>query len=150
MYSSKEPLISVVIPIYNAGRYLEQAMQSVLEQTFGDFEVIAVDDGSTDETPQLLAAMALRDRRVKQLHLERNSGIVKALNEGVRVASGMYIARMDADDISLPERFEQQIAFLSANPDIGLLGVGYWTMNAKGEKQKLISLPTADVVICWN
>jgi glycosyltransferase involved in cell wall biosynthesis len=136
--NSSHPLISVVMPVYNAGRHLEQAMQSVLEQTLGDFEVIAVDDGSTDETPHILAAMTSRDARVKPHHLERNSGIVKALNEGVRLASGKYIARMDADDFIPANRFEKQIAFLNANPRITVVSGAFEVVDAEGRSLNIV------------
>ncbi|HET7175337.1 MAG TPA: glycosyltransferase family 2 protein [Gammaproteobacteria bacterium] len=104
--------VSVVMPCYNAAPWLEAAVDSVLGQTHGDFELLAVDDGSTDATPRILADAARRDNRVRVLGGGKNAGIVAALNQGLDQARGDYIARMDADDIALPARFARQIRFL--------------------------------------
>src|SRR5690348_17986778 len=104
--------VSVVMPCYNAAPWLEAALDSVLGQTHGDFELLAVDDGSTDATPRILAEAARRDGRVRVLGGGKNAGIVAALNQGLDQARGDYVARMDADDIALPTRFVRQIRFL--------------------------------------
>ena len=103
------------MPVYQAERYLEEAVESILAQSFDDFELLLLDDGSTDASPRILAALAARDDRI-HLTVERHAGLVSRLNDGIARARGVYIARMDADDISYPERFEQQIAYLEANP----------------------------------
>jgi len=115
------PAISVVLPVYNGARYLRQAVGSILEQTFRDFELICVNDGSTDHSQELLEALAKKDDRIRIVS-RPNSGIVGALNDGIAVARGKYIARMDADDVSMPTRFEKQIAFLRAYPAIVAVG----------------------------
>src|SRR4051794_39230969 len=97
------PVISVVMPVYNASRYLHSAVDSVLRQTFSDFELIAVDDGSTDNSKALLEQIAANEPRLRIVS-RPNTGIVGALNDGLGVARGELIARMDADDIALPER----------------------------------------------
>lgn len=104
--------ISVIMPCYNAAPWLRAAVDSVLGQTDGDFELLAVDDGSTDATPRMLAEAARRDGRMRVLGGGRNAGIVAALNLGLDQARGEYIARMDADDIALPTRFARQVRFL--------------------------------------
>lgn len=142
------PCISVVMSVYNGELYLENAIESILEQTFTDFEFIIVDDNSTDGSWAVLTRFS--DPRVRLVRNQENIGLTRSLNKGLRLAQGIYIARMDADDISLPERFERQTAFFSTFPDIGLLGVAYWNMNSKGEKQNLVRPPTADSVIRWN
>jgi glycosyltransferase involved in cell wall biosynthesis len=109
------PLVSVIIPAHNARRYLAEAVQSVCDQTFTDFECFVVDDGSTDSTPSLLAELARQDERVKGVRIEQG-GIVKALNVGLQHATGQFIARMDADDISRPERFARQVEYLQKHP----------------------------------
>ncbi|MEF8824048.1 MAG: glycosyltransferase [Desulfohalobiaceae bacterium] len=115
------PAISVVLPCYNAAATLPQAMESLLNQTCEDFEVLAVDDGSTDETPRILQRFAGADRRIIPLLLP-HGGIASALNAGLERARGRYIARMDADDESLPQRLEQQARYLEEHPGIGLVG----------------------------
>ena len=115
------PRVSVVIPAYNAQRYLFESIHSVLSQTYEDFECIVVDDGSTDRTPGILAELALRDARVKPLRI-RHSGIVEALNAGVNAANGELIARMDADDVCLPERFQKQVDYLDQHPECIAVG----------------------------
>ena len=112
--------VSVLMPAYNAERYLLQSVQSVLGQTFEDFELLVVDDCSTDRTPDILAS--IQDRRLRVIRNERNLGIVGALNRAMEHAQGGYIARIDADDFCLPTRFAKQIAYLDAHPDIVLLG----------------------------
>ena len=120
--------ISVVMPVYNTEvLLLKEAVDSILNQTFHEFEFIIIDDGSNDETKSFLTS--LTDPRIKLIRNATNIGITKSLNMGFRLASGKYIARMDGDDISLPNRFERQYAFMEANPDtivcgssIGLIG----------------------------
>lgn len=115
------PHVSVVIPAYNAQRYLADSLDSVLAQTFREFECIVVDDGSTDRTPQMIDDLARRDLRFRRLTIP-HGGIVKALNAGIEVARGRYIARTDADDICLPPRFERQVQYLDAHPECVVLG----------------------------
>lgn len=116
------PLLCVVMPVYNGEKFLAQAVESILAQTFRDFELIAIDDGSTDRSHDILAAYQQRDSRIKIHRQPRNLGLVEALNTGCRIATGEFIARMDADDISLPERFEKQLQFMEAHPEVGVLG----------------------------
>jgi glycosyltransferase involved in cell wall biosynthesis len=115
------PTVSVLLPVYNAERYLREAIGSILTQTFADFELIAVDDGSTDRSPAILSDLAARDPRIRII-TRPNGGIASALNDGLAAATGEFIARMDADDISLPQRFERQVEYLRAHPDCVLLG----------------------------
>src|SRR5436305_11764547 len=102
------PAVSVLMPVYNAQRYIAAAVQSILDQTFTDFELIVVDDGSTDRSGDILRGFAARDPRVKLIS-RPNTGYVVALNEALATATGEFIARMDADDFSLPKRFERQV-----------------------------------------
>jgi len=104
------------MPVYNSRRYLSAAVESVLAQTFRDFELIAVDDGSTDDSFAILKGYAGRDERVRVI-TRANTGIVGALNDGLIVARGEFIARMDSDDLCVPERFDKQVAFLHEHPD---------------------------------
>ena len=98
------PTVSVVMTVYNTERYVGEAVDSVLAQTFPDFEFIIVDDGSTDRSASILRDRAARDRRIR-LVSRPNTGIVRAANEGIELAAGRYIARMDSDDVSLPPPF---------------------------------------------
>jgi glycosyltransferase involved in cell wall biosynthesis len=107
-----KPLISVILPVLNGERFLADAVESILGQTFGDFELIVVDDGSKDASPKIVAEFAKLDRRVRMLRLERDPNVcsgARADNRGMQIASGAYVARMDADDIALPDRLALQL-----------------------------------------
>jgi glycosyltransferase involved in cell wall biosynthesis len=134
------PVVSVVLPVYNAELYITDAVQSILDQTFRDFEFIIINDGSTDRSSEILQNLARKYPRIKLIS-RPNTGYVAALNEALAVAQGEFIARMDADDISLPTRFEKQVAFLRANPGVVLLGTNVAQMDAAG----LVIGPMADV-----
>lgn len=125
------PVISVVVPVYNAARYLRQALQSVFAQTFRDFELIAIDDGSTDGSAAILDQLAVQDTRLRILR-RPNTGIVGALNEGLAEARGEFIARMDGDDLSLPERFAKQTSFLRENPSVVCVGSAFTYIDERG------------------
>ena len=109
------------MPVYDAAAMLPACLDSVLAQTCGDFELVAVDDGSTDRSAQVLAAYARRDARVKPLGIPHR-GIVAALNEGLAACEGAYVARMDADDLMHPGRLERQLGYMEAHPDCDLTG----------------------------
>ena len=120
------PAISVAMSVYNGERFLAEAIESVLAQTFGDFEFLILDDGSRDATPQIIADYAARDPRIRAI-VRENRGLVASLNQLIEEARAPLVARMDADDICLPERFARQIAFLAGHPDHGV--VGCWTLD---------------------
>lgn len=113
------PRISVILPVYNGAASLAVAIRSVLDQTFGDFELLLLDDGSTDTTAEVVRGFD--DPRILYHH-HANRGLAATINRGIELARGEYIARQDHDDISRPERFARQVAFLDAHPDCGLLG----------------------------
>ena len=125
------PAVSVLMPVYNAQRYLPSAVQSVLGQTFADFELIVVDDGSADASLDILRRYAAADPRVRIIS-RPNAGLVASLNEALAVARGRLVARMDADDICQPERFAKQVAFLDAHPDHVLVGSHVTIMDQHG------------------
>ena len=127
-----QPLVSVIMPVYNAERYLGEAVESILSQTFADFELIAIDDCSTDGSLAILKSFAEKDKRVLVLENERNLGVTPTLNRGLAIAHGELIARMDAVDVSLPERLEKQAAFLEAHPEIGLVSGDAVAIDAEG------------------
>lgn len=108
------------MPVYNSEKYVIDSIQSILNQSFSDFELIVVDDCSTDSSFSLVSG--LEDSRIKLIKMPENSGISKALNKGIDVAKGEYIFRMDSDDISLPYRLEKQIKYMDENPSCALCG----------------------------
>jgi glycosyltransferase involved in cell wall biosynthesis len=114
------PLVSVLLPFFNATETLESAIQSIQSQTYKDWELLLVDDGSTDGSEELAKSFATKDDRIHYLSLP-HAGIVSALLEGLKVARGDFVARMDADDLSLPERFQKQVAFLESHSDVDLV-----------------------------
>jgi len=124
------PKLSVVMPAYNAGAYLRDAVSSILDQSFRDFEFIIVNDGSSDATASILQEYERIDSRIRVFHQE-NQGMIAALNRGCRLARGKYIARMDADDISYPDRLAKQLTYLEAHPAIGILGT--WVRKLKND-----------------
>ena len=115
------PVISVQMTAYNAGRYIAEAIESVLAQTFGDFELIVVDDGSTDETRAILARYEDRDRRLRVIS-RPNTGLAGARIDALAAARGEFLAILDSDDIALPHRFERQVAYLREHPECVLVG----------------------------
>lgn len=134
------PLLSVVLPVYNAARFLRSALDSVLDQDFRDFECIAINDGSTDESPLILEEYQARDPRVRLLH-QRNVGLVDTLNRGVALARAPLIARMDADDICLAGRFTTQFQHFSGRNDLGVLGGQIQLIDEAGAPLRLVSYP---------
>ena len=137
------PLISVVLPIFNAGSYLSGAIESILAQTYANFELIAVDDGSDDGSAQIIRHYAQRDERIRPFYLAHR-GVGGALNAGVAAAKGELIARMDADDIALPERFATQVTWMnSARVDI--CGSCVKTF---GAEQRIMWFPETHEAIC--
>jgi len=123
-------LATVIIPAYNASAFLNDAVASVLAQTHPHVEVIVVNDGSTDETPALLAQWQARDPRVRAVH-QSNGGLAAARNAGLNVACGQYVAFLDADDVIRPEKLERQIAYLEAHPHTDLVYSDYGTADAE-------------------
>jgi glycosyltransferase involved in cell wall biosynthesis len=115
-----KPKISVLMPVYNSEKYVDEAIKSILDQTFGDFELVIINDGSTDLTAEIVRGF--NDRRIKFIDNKINKGLISVLNQGLELVEGEYVARMDADDISMPTRFEEQVDFFSKNPDVSILG----------------------------
>jgi glycosyltransferase involved in cell wall biosynthesis len=128
-----ELLVSVVMPVRDGERFLRQAVDSVLDQTLVDLELIVVDDGSTDSTPELLAAAAARDSRVR-VHRQEPGGLTVALNAGCALARAPLIARMDADDVMIGHRLERQYMHLREHPDIAVLGGGIVLVDEHGRE----------------
>jgi glycosyltransferase involved in cell wall biosynthesis len=114
------PHVTVLLPVYNGERFLADAVKSVLSQTFRDFELLVVDDGSTDGSATILESFT--DPRIRVIKNEKRQKLAGALNRGIESARGMYIARMDADDVCMPERLAAQVGFMDTHPDIGMCG----------------------------
>jgi len=138
---SAPPLVSVVMSCYNAGEILARAIESVLSQSFQKFEFIIIEDGSTDNTLDLLKAWSQKDDRIHLVLNEKNLGLAHSLNKGIAAATGKYIARMDADDKAHASRFEKQVTFLESNPSVDIVGTGIVQINQKGEDLGAILLP---------
>ncbi|MDA3838912.1 MAG: glycosyltransferase, partial [Candidatus Delongbacteria bacterium] len=122
MNNDKTPKISVIMSVYNSEKFLREAIDSILDQSFSDFEFIITDDCSTDNSLKILKEYSIKDDRIVLLKNSENIGLTKNLNRMLDIAKGKYIARMDADDISLSNRFEMQFDFMENNPEIGVLG----------------------------
>ena len=135
------PRISIVMSVYNGEKYLREAVNSILNQTFKDFEFIIINDGSTDGTREILESY--NDPRIILIH-KGNMGLTQSLNKGIALAKGKYIARQDADDISLPERLEKQIEFLERNEKVALLGTAIEIIDEIGNYLQTIKPPTDD------
>ena len=137
---SSSPAISVVLPVYNAEAYVGEAVESILAQSFTDFELIAINDGSTDGSGAILRELAARDTRI--VLVERpNDGLVSALNEGIESARAEFIARMDADDVAMPERFALQHARMVKEPELAVLGSLIRWMDRAGNIIELANQP---------
>jgi len=116
------PKVTVLMPVHNGQQHLREAIESILKQSFTDFEFLIIDDGSTDGSTAIVKTY--NEPRIRLIANTENQGTVHVLNQGIQEAKGEYIARMDADDISLPQRLEKQVRFMDSRPDIGISGAG--------------------------
>ena len=136
------PKVSIILPVYNGEKYLKQAVQSVLWQTFSDFELIIINDGSTDNSSNVIKTFA--DLRIRVVDQE-NKGLISTLNIGVEMAKAEYIARIDADDIwSDPNKLAKQVKFLEENPEYVLVGTWAKIIDKTGQKTSVLKTPTTD------
>lgn len=140
---ASSPLVSVIMPVYNGERYLPQAIESILGQTLRDFEFIILNDGSTDGTASLIERYARVDSRIRVYHQE-NRGLVVAINRLLALSQGAYVARMDADDISLPHRLEAQLSFLEANSSVAAVGGAIELISNLAAPSHTVRFPTSD------
>ncbi len=138
------------MPVYNGERFVVEAVRSILAQTFGDFECVVVDDGSTDRTAKLLAAEQARDSRLVVHRQPSNLGFRTALNIGCTLARGELIARMDADDISEPTRFERQVAYLQTHPDVGVVGSAVQFIDDRSVRGRVKRYPPGSGLAAWS
>jgi glycosyltransferase involved in cell wall biosynthesis len=138
-----EPLVSVVMVVCNVERFLAESVESILSQTFRDFEFVIVDYGSTDASNGIMARYAQQDCRVR-LHQTAHCGLGEARNVACSLARGQYIALMDADDVALPERLQLEVDFMQAHPNVGLLGGAVQWIDATGRNLYICRFPTGD------
>ena len=141
---------SVVLPAYNGERFLRPAIDSVLAQTLTDFELIVVDDGSSDRTPEILAEYAAKDSRVRVHRHPVNLGFRQALNTACRLAQGEVIATMGHDDISLPRRLERQVNFFARCPTVGAVGSSVQVIDELGNPQQVKQYPENPALVAWS
>ncbi len=142
---NSNPLVSVVVPVFNNHEYLRRALLSILHQTYRNLEIIVVDDGSTDNS--LSAINAIHDNRIVVLKNEKNRGIAFSLNAGIAKAQGELIARMDADDIALPDRIQRQVNYLCNHSRVGIVGSAAYQIDANERIKKIIFSPETDIEI---
>jgi hypothetical protein len=142
------PLVSVLLAVRNDARFLPAAVDSVFDQSRGDLELIVVDDASTDETPAILARIT--DRRLVVLHNEERLGLAASLNRGLDLANGKYVARLDADDIALPQRLERQLARIQASPRVGIVGSGVVDLAPDDGRGQTHVMPAGATALRWQ
>jgi glycosyltransferase involved in cell wall biosynthesis len=134
------PTVSVILPVRNGARFLPEALESIRAQTLREIEILLIDDGSTDRSPEIAREFARRDRRFLVMSQEPR-GIASALNTGIQMARGRYVARMDADDVAVPMRIERQVAFLAANPRCVALGSDVEIIDEEGQALGTLASP---------
>lgn len=145
------PLVSVIMGVHNGSKTIARAIDSILNQTFIDYEFIICDDASTDSTAEIISKYIKKDNRIKYLKNDTNSGLAFSLNNCISISNGVYIARMDDDDISHPDRFEKQVAFMNEHPQYAIVGCsrrtfdkdGVWNTFGQGRE-----LTKEDIIMC--
>jgi hypothetical protein len=144
------PPVSVLMAVHNGEAYLAEAIQSILNQTFTDFEFIILDDASTDQTPNILKGFARHDHRITLLENPTNLGLTRSLNKGLVICRGDYIARMDADDISLSHRLSEQIAYLDQHPDAVMVTGHYHLIDDQGDLLGTLRRNPDAILVAWG
>jgi glycosyltransferase involved in cell wall biosynthesis len=142
-----KPLVSIVLPVYNAGVYLKEAIQSILDQTYTNFELIIINDGSTDDSEKLIKSFT--DDRIRYIY-QQNTGLAGALNTGLKASNGKYIARQDQDDISLKERLQKQVEFLEKHPNVNLLGTRAQVFTDDQKEMKMHDHATVPAILHFD
>ncbi len=150
MMTDRKPIVTVLMPVYNGERYLRESIESILGQTFTDFECLIIDDGSIDASRDIIRSYC--DPRIRLIENIDNLGLIKTLNCGLALAKGEYIARQDQDDISYPERLEKQVAFLNSHPEIAMLGTRINNIDEQGRKSTLYGycIVCSELAIRWQ
>lgn len=147
MSIARQPKITVLMPVYNGEAFLRQAVESILAQTCADFELLVIDDGSSDASAAIVASYA--DPRIRLVHNELNLGLIATLNRGLDLAGGEYIVRMDCDDVSLPERLQKQVDFMDRIRDVGVCGAWYLEFTGKNSRTTRCA-PDHDSIRCGS
>lgn len=137
------PLVSVIMPVYNGAAFIGDAIDSILIQDFIDFEFLIINDGSSDRTVEIIKSYT--DKRIRLIDNFENKGLVSTLNEGLSLAAGEYIARMDCDDISFPSRLGRQVSFMDASPDVALCGT--WAKSADSHRKWCLPVEHDEIVV---
>lgn len=132
----KQPLVTVLMPCYNALPYLPEALDSIINQSYTNLEILCINDGSTDETGEVLERYAKSDSRIRVIHNSENIKLIRTLNKGIELATGVYIARMDADDIALPQRIETQLRYLETHNHTAIISSGFMRITEAGKELK--------------
>ena len=148
--ASRQPRVAVLTAVYNGARWLEEALESVRRQSLQDFELIVVDDGSTDATSQIVGDFAARDGRIRPYRHPRNRGPSAARNLGLSMTAAEYVAALDADDLMAPRRLELQAAFLDSHPDVGVVGCQLLEIDDAGSAQRLLRSPMNARLARWS
>lgn len=134
--------VSIILPVYNAEKTINDSIKSIVEQTFKDWELIVINDGSTDNTENVI--LSFKDYRINYIKNDCNKGLIYTLNRGLNISKGEYIARMDADDISLSSRIEKQVIFMDSHPDIIVCGTQIEYFGTKQTSYFKLKFPTRD------
>ena len=142
------PKVSVLLPVHNGDKYLPKSIQSVLIQSFADLEVLILNDDSTDNSLKIINQFAVLDKRIKAIDFKKHIGLVRILNEGIKKAQGLYLARIDSDDEwSDVDKIKKQVEFMEKNPDYALVGTNALVINEKGDIIGKIVYPEKNEVI---
>jgi glycosyltransferase involved in cell wall biosynthesis len=143
--------VTVLTTVYNSAPYLEEAIRSILQQTFADFEFIIIDDGSMDESPRILARLAEEDARVRLVTNEKNLGVSESSNKGIALVRTPLIARQDSDDIAENNRLELQVAFMESHPEVSVLGSSLTVIDEQGDiLEERWNMPISHAPIVWG
>ena len=140
--------VTVLMPVYNSEKYLHEAIESILNQTFSDFDFLIMDDGSIDKSLEI--AKSYTDERIKIIENVQNLGIITTLNKGLKIAKGKYIARMDSDDVCFPTRLEKQVDFLDKHPEISIIGSNVQVIDGNSKFIRTMSFPKESELIKWH
>ncbi|NJN10966.1 MAG: glycosyltransferase [Richelia sp. RM1_1_1] len=147
--NKENPKISVVMSVYNASAYLRESIESILNQTYTDFEFIIINDCSTDNSWEIINEYAKKDSRIVLINNPENIGLTKSLNKGLKIAKGEYIARQDADDVSLPQRFGKQVLVLDENPEVILVSCDLEVIDSEGNPYSKYQRSCKPEFVAW-
>ena len=138
-------IVSILLPVYNAESTISETIQSIINQTYKDWELYIINDGSVDKTEEII--LSFKDDRIKYLKNNKNRGLIYTLNRGLSIAQCKYIARMDADDICMSTRLEKQVAYLDSHPEVIICGAQIEYFGTKSNKYVKLSFPTKDKIL---